>query len=1051
MNLAQLSIQRPSFIMSLVAVMLVAGFIAMQRSSVELSPDVSMPVIMVTTVYPGAGPEEAEIQVSKVLEEQISSLAGLKNVYSMSQEGVSIVTAEFSLETDPKRAEQQVRDKLSEIRNQLPQDVQEPVIRKMDYADYPMYSLNFIADLPATQLYDLADNQVKYQLEQVPGVGKVEIIGGTKREIQVQLDRRRLKDYNTSVSQVAAKLAANSQNIPIGTVSRGGQELSFRNLGEFKSLAGINDVVVNFLGSDVPVTVRQLGKVVDGVAQTKTLGFLNGQPAMLINVYKQARGNDVDIARRLAIKVNALNAGWKNAPGSPRLRLSMDMSKFVRLNLTDMKDAIFLGILLAIIVVYFFLGNWTSTFITIAALPNSMIGAFIFLSLAGISANLYALMALTLAVGLLLDDAIVVRENIFRHLESGQDPETAARQGTNEVALAVVATTLTIFAVLLPGAFLPSLMGIFFRNFGFPIVFAMGISLFDALAVAPLLSAYLMARTRGGRKPAKWQQAWARWLTAPARGFGKFQDWLASMYQNIIAYTLKHKLLVLGATLLIFAASLASVARIPVTVEPEMEYGEFVVSLEAGPETSLARMEQHTLEIDRLLRQQKEVQEVSSMVGNTNNESNVASLHVKLVPRSQRSVSTAAMKAEVRKLLEPYHASLNPSVDNIDTANEGKPFGLTLTGDNPDALPGLAEKLKEQMSGIPGLVDLDSNYRPGKPEFQIRMQPERMAAVGVDSANAGLELRAMVEGALPAKYREHGNEYDLRVSLMDGQKDLAKDFNELYVPNMNQQLVRLKHFSTPVPGAGPSKIFRKNRARCIDITANLGQNGALGDIIKAAREMLQRETLPAGVRYEFAGKSEMFDEIMAGVVTAMVLAVVFIYLVLVSLYESLLVPLVIMSALPLALIGGLLALFVTGQALDMMSMIGFILLLGLATKNSILMVDFIQKLMRTGLSRDQAIIQAGLTRLRPILMTTFALIAGMVPLAIGLSEISSFRRSMAIAVIGGLISSTFLTLVVVPAIFGYLDRFRIWTRKLFGRPELRKVDVIEGAKLRKMS
>ncbi|MEW6516525.1 MAG: efflux RND transporter permease subunit [candidate division FCPU426 bacterium] len=1051
MNLAALSIRRPSFIMSIVVLTLVAGLLAMNRTSVEFSPDVSMPVIMVSTIYPGAGPSEVESQVSKLLEEHISSIAGLKNAYSISQEGVSIVTAEFSLDTDPKHAEQQVRDVLSEIRNQLPAEVQEPVIKKMDFADYPIFALNLTADLPPMQLYDLAENEIKNRLEQVPNVGKVEIIGGTKREIQVRLDRRQLREFNTSVSAVAAKLAANSQNVPIGKIERGGRDKSFRAIGEFQSLESIGKVVVNFLGSDVPVTVRQLGAIVDGPAETKTIGTLNGKPAMLINVYKQSRANDVQVADRLRKQIDALNAQLKNAPGTPRLKLIMDMSKFVRLNLIDMEDAIGLGILLAIIVVYFFLGNWSSTFITITALPNSMIGAFIFMRLTGISANFYALMALTLAVGLLLDDAIVVRENIYRHLESGEKPETAALRGTNEVTLAVIATTLTIMAVLLPGVFLPGITGIFFKNFGLPIIFAMGISLFDALAVAPLLSAYLLAKTRSQRKPSALRQTLSRLFTAPVRGFGRFQDWLERAYGSLISLTIKHKLLVLFITLLVFLGSLASVSRIPQTMEPEMEYGEFIVSLEAKPGTSLTRMQENADKIDFLLRQQKEIAEVSATVGNANGESNVANLYVKMVPLRQRTVTTSTMKERVRDLLAPFKAELNPAVNNIDAANEGKPFNLLLRGENQDDLVRAAITVMDEFKRIPGLVDLDCNYKTGEPEFQIRMDPARMAAVGVDSIHAGMELRAMVEGTVPATFRENGQEYDIRVCLADGQKDLARDFSSVYVPNMNMQLVKLKHFAEPAVAQGPSKIYRKNRSRCIEITANLGKNAALGGITKIARQMLDQAGLPRGVKYEFSGKSEMLDEINSGITAAVVLSIVFIYLVLVSLYESLLVPFTIMIALPLSVIGGLLALLVTGLSLDVMSMIGFIMLLGLATKNSILMVDFIQQLMRSGLSRDQAIVKAGMTRLRPILMTTFALIAGMIPLAVGLSEISSFRRSMAIAVIGGLISSTFLTLLVIPAIFGYLDRLRIWTRKLFGRPELRKIDVKEGGKAAKIS
>ncbi len=466
MNLAGLSIKRPTFISSIIALMLIVGFIFMNRLPVDMFPDVNFPFIMVTTIYPGAGPKEMETMVSKILEEQISSISGLKNVTSISQDGVSMVFGEFTLETDPKYAEQQVKDKIAQIRNSLPADIKEPIIRRFDPADRPVLTVSVSADLSAAELYDLADTVIRNSLEQIANVSTVELIGGTKREIHVDLDLAKLKEYETNLSLVSGRITANSQNIPIGKVAQGASELSFRSMGEFRTVQQIKDVVVSFFGSDVPITIDKIGKVSDSVEDVKTLGYLNGKSALVINIYKQSGSNTVSVSDALIKRIDKINEKIKSARGNPNILVVRDGARPIRMNLEDVKQTIFEGILLAIIVVYFFLGNFRSTLITAAALPNSLIGAFIFMGLAGFSINMLSLMALSLAVGLLIDDAIVVRENIFRHIENGEKPMVAALKGTNEVTLAVIATTLTVVAVFLPVAFLQGIVGQFFKQFG---------------------------------------------------------------------------------------------------------------------------------------------------------------------------------------------------------------------------------------------------------------------------------------------------------------------------------------------------------------------------------------------------------------------------------------------------------------------------------------------------------------------------------------------------------------------------------------------------------
>lgn len=1035
MNISHLSIKRPTFITAIIVSTLVVGYIFMKRMSVDMFPDVNFPFVAVTTVYPGAGPKEIETLISKKLEEQIGSISGLKNVTSISQDGVSVVWGEFTLETDAKYAEQQVKDKVAQVRNDLPDDIEEPVIKRFDPADSPVMTMSLEAQLTPAELYDLADTTVKTAFEKVKNVSSVDILGGTKREIHVDLDLAKLKDYETSVTAVSRHIASNSQNIPIGKVDQGPREMSYRSLGEFRAIKQIRDVIVSFFGSDVPVTVDSVGTVSDGTVDVKTKAYLNGKSGLVLQVYKQSDSNTVEVSDGILKSIAKVNTALAKTKGSPKVTMVRDEARAIRMNIKDVRNTIFEGILLAILVVYLFLGNFRSTFITVIALPNSLLGAFIFMGMADFSINMLTLMALSLAVGLLIDDAIVVRENIYRHIENGEAPMDAARKGTDEVRLAVIATTLTVIAVFLPVGFLQGMVGQFFKQFGLTVVFAMIISLFDALTTAPMLSAYMItARHDEKRGPI------ATLLHAPAVAFEKVQDWMDKVYERVMRFVLHHKILILGASLAVFIGSLGLTTKIPKTFMPTHEFGEFLVSLEAAPGTSLPQMDAYTLKIDELLRKEKSIELVLSTVGNANGESNVATLTIKMVPANERSISTSELKDRVRTLLVPYEAEVHPKVNDIGMVGDEQPFMLMIKGENIDDLAATADEIIKKIASVPGLVDLSSNYKPGKPEYQLKMIPRKMEKLGVESVAAGMELRGMVEGIVPAKYRENGLEYDIRVRSLPEQRDLGQRFDMLYVPNVNNQLVKLRNIADPLQTTGPSKIYRQNRIRYVMVTGNLSKTGAIGDVTAASKKIIAGMKLPEGVTYEFTGSSEDMADLFKNMVTAAVLSVLFIYLVLASLYESVIVPFTIMIALPLAIVGALVSLYLTGHSLNMFTMIGFIMLLGLVTKNSILLVDYAQKLLRRGMDHDEAVITAGLTRLRPILMTTFALIAGMLPLALGLTEVGKFRQSMGIAIIGGLISSTLLTLVIIPAVFEYMDTFRRWLRKLMRRPELREID-----------
>ena len=1033
MDLAGLSIRRPIFISCVVLLMLLVGFICLKRLPVDLFPDVTMPIITVKTTYAGAGPAEIESQLSKPLEDEISSVAGIETLRSINREGMSTVIAEFDLKIDIKRAEQQIRDRVAAARKRLPDDVDEPVIRTIDPSDQPVLVVSVTADVPEAELFDFANEVLKPKLAQVDQVGMIDILGARRREIQVQLDRAELAAREISANQVAEKIAAAGKNVPVGKIDRGGKEAVFRTLGEYRDLETVASTIVRFSGNEVPVTVNDLGSVVDTLRDESSRTFVDGKKAVQLFIFRQSKANTIAVVDGLKREIEEINATMKNAKGAPKLQVIRDGSLKIRANVADVEESIYIGIFLTVLVVYFFLGSARSTFITGLALPNSLLGAFILMAIAGFSINVMTLLALSLAVGLLIDDAIVVRENIYRHIEMGKPAHEAALFGTREVTLAVVATTFTILAVFGPIGFLQGIVGQYLKEFGLAVCFAMLISLFDALTIAPMLSAYLATKHKTGEKKPSLA---ARWNKAMLKGFDKFQTWLENAYERLLdKVVMRRPVLVILGGVAIFIFSLSLMKHIPKTFLPAQDNGEVHVNIDLPPGTTLEAMSELVLKIESGIRAHKEVELTSVTIGNEAGESNTAEFFIKLVPSKKRAANTTQFKDRLRKEMKAY-AYANPQVGDGHQgggAGGGRPFNMNIIGTDLKQIEEISAKLKERISGHPALKDVDRSYRPGKPEVQVAIDNAQAERLGVSTSVLGAELRTQVQGETPAVFRAGDREYDVRVRVQEDQRDLARSFASIRVPNINGSMVPLSAVAKAVQATGPATIYRENRSRYIQVSGEIAPNGpGLGGAIADVKKIFQEEIkLPPGVSYRFAGQAKRFAELMSNMAIAMGLGILFIYLVLASLYESFITPFAIMLVFPLAICGAIFALFMTKQSLDLFSMIGCVMLLGLATKNSILLVDYANQKLEQGYDRRKAILEAGRTRLRPILMTTFALIAGMVPVAVGLNEASKQRTSLGIAIIGGTISSTVLTLVVVPAAYSYIDRFRVWLNHLF--------------------
>lgn len=1026
MDLSELSIRRPIFLTCIVILSLVVGLGAMSRMGVDLFPDITFPVVTVQTPYPGAGPAEVETLVSKPLEDELSTLSGIKRLSSQNREGISVVIAEFTLETDVKYAEQQVRDRVGSTRRKLPTDIDEPVIRRIDPADQPILILAVNGDLPPGELYDFVNERVKPRLEQVNQVGLVEILGGRKREIQVQLDRNKLKDRELSATLIAGRLAGAGNDIPSGKKADGQVETVFRTVGQFKSFDDIRNMVVNFFGNDVPVKISDVAKVEDTLVDETSRAYINGEKSLFLYAFRQSGANTIKVVDGLLAAVERTNTEFANEKGNPKITVVRDGSLWIRANIFDVQETIFIGIFLAVATVFLFLANGRSTIITGMALPNSLIGAFILMAISGFTINIMTLLALSLSVGLLIDDAIVVRENIFRHMEMGKSAMQAAIEGTAEVRLAVIGTTLAVIAVFGPLGFLSGVVGQFFKQFGLTVCYAMAISLFDALTMAPMMSAYLAGPAH--HKPGTGTSIYDRTIGKVLAAFSNFQDWLEVKYENFVRKVIANPLKSISASIVVFIGCMALAKYVPATFLPTQDSGEFTVGIDLPPGTSLDSMNELAMTVDKTIRENKEVRITATTVGSREGDANYADFYVQLVPSRERKMNTSKFKEHLREQLLQY-AHANPKVKDYDPVGGGmRPFTMIIQGTDQQLLETQGLAALERLKKYKGLLDTDINFRTGKPEFQVVPDRARAQMLGVSTTAIGSELRAQVEGLVAAKYRESGIEYDIRVRMQENQRDIKSAFNTIYVPNLNNSLVKLSNVAQPVDATGPSSITRMDRMKYVQISADLapgvGMAQILGDVTKIMNDEIK---LPKDVKFSFIGQAENFKELGESMAFAMGAGVIFIFLVLASLYESFITPFTIMLAMPLAIAGAFVGLFLGNESMNLFSMIGMIMLIGIACKNSILLVDYANQLVQSGMDRTTAMVTAGRARLRPILMTTMALIAGTIPLAIGLNEASKQRTSMGWAIIGGLISSTLLTLIVIPAAYAFIDRFREWS------------------------
>lgn len=1025
MNFATLSLKRPIFISCLVILMIVGGLVSMTSLPVDFYPKVDTPYVVVTINYPGAGPKEVETVITKPVEDELVTLEGVKKIKSTSQNSISMIEIEFKLGLNADVMEQKVRDRVSLAQQRFPKAIKNPTIQKIDFSNMSILTITVQSKtLDVTRITDWVDRDLKPQISQVPKVGKLEILGGRKREIHVQLEPAKLERYKIPLVTVADELGKSGENVPGGTIKAGEKEFNVRNLGEFSTIATIENRLISFMGGEAPVRVRDLGTVQEGASKETSRSFHNAKNVVLVEVYKQSGANVIEVTDLVKKRVEELSALLKQQNSDIEVNVVRDGAKEIRDNVWDVQESILIGIILTVLVVYLFLGSFRSTIITGLALPNSLLGAFVLIHLFGFSINVMTLLALSLAVGLLVDDAIVVRENIFKHLESGKSPLRAALDGTNEVRMAVIATTFAILSVFGAVGFMQGSTGQWFQEFGLTVCFAMIISLFDALTIAPMLSAY-WGGSHGGENEKK---SFFSILGAPfaymAKKFDAFQSWMERSYKKSLNWLLAHpiKTTVMALT---FTFGLFYVATfLPSTFFPQAEVSELSVDIELPTGLTLDATQEVAVDLQNAFSKVDGVRDFVLSVGNVNEEVNIARIWAILKAPKERTLKSSQIRNKYREIVEARQAKYPKGTSIRINMGGGQvsynPYELSILSNSHEEIKKYGDMVMAQLQKDNVLKDLNSTMKPGKPEVVVKVDQARAQRFGISESLVGNEIRGRIEGVEAARFRENGREYDIRVRIKDGSQNFLKNLTQILVPNINLLPVRLTDFAQAVETDGDNKLLRTNRSASMKISANLPDGVGLGEVIERTKAIFKELNVPPTVRFIFEGEAESFEDMGNSMLMTFGFGILLIYLVLASLYESFFIPMVVMSALPLAIGGAFVSLFIAGQGLDMYSIIGMLLLMGVATKNSILLVDTVMEKIREEQGKEihflEVVAESSVRRLRPILMTSLALIAGMVPIAIGLNEASAQRTSLGNAVIGGTVSSTALTLILVPAI-----------------------------------
>jgi HAE1 family hydrophobic/amphiphilic exporter-1 len=1013
MKFTEFPVKRPVTIIMLMLIICVLGVISLSRLAVDLMPQIKFPNISVVTTYSGVAPEEIEKSVSRPLESAVRNVPGIKNVKSTSSEGVSLITAEFPWGTNLDEASAAIRDRIGMIKKYLPDGIDEPLVLKTDISQIPVLFISLAGPLSITELKRLADDEIVPRLERVDGVASVVVSGGRDREIQVYVDKAKLLAYGLSLDQVIARIRYENLTLSAGDLVKTQQAFAVRGLGELKNIEELRGLVVG-LKNGASVYLRDIARVEDALADETGVSRINQQPGLTIYVTKTTDANSVQVAKRLIKAIPQIN---KELPAGVKLGVVFNMSEMISDSITSLERAALEGAILAIIIIFLFLLSVRPTLIVSLSIPLSLLLSFVGMYFNKMTINIMTLGGLVIALGRLVDDSIVVMENIFRHLRMGKSSAQAAMDGAAEVSTAVISSTIVTVVVFLPIVFASGVAGQLFKAFGLTVFFSLTASLLIAFTVVPMFSSqiYRMGKSMGEEKDKG---------VYPA---------IRSFYGKALAWALRFKGIILGGAALLLVVTGIMFIKVKKEFLPNMGTGmyQLVVSLPKGSsvEATSAVVER----IENRFMSLADVDKVTSIIGTTGGTSGMTSasairgssearVMVRLA-RNKKRVTTDAVVARIVK----EEVAQNPNVQITTPAMASAMFGsdhpveIKIFGDDLEKLKEIAADIKNQISVVPGLKDVASSVEQGVPEIAFAFDRERVARYGLSSAQISNSIANALQGQVASLFHEAGREINIRVRLATADVASIEAIRDIPVPTPMGFSVPLRDVASVNYSEGPSMIQRENAKRVVLVSAGLAGGHSLSQVGMGISGVLRKYQMPQGYFYDFGGEQQSMRETFSSLFFVLLLAILLVYMILASLYESLIHPLTILVSVPFAFTGAIIALVISGSALNTTSFIGLIMLVGIVSTNAIVLIDFVLKNRARGMERREALIDAGKVRLRPILMTAIATLFAMIPIALGSTQGMNLQKSMGIAVVGGLFSSTFLTLVVVPCLYEIFD------------------------------
>jgi hydrophobic/amphiphilic exporter-1 (mainly G- bacteria), HAE1 family len=1017
-KLAEICIRRPVFATMLIFALVVLGLDSYRKLGVDLFPKVEFPFVTITTTLPGAAPEEVESQVSKRIEEAVNTISGIEELRSVSAEGVSQVFVQFSLDKDVEVASQEVRDKISRVMRDLPRDADPPVVEKVATDAAPVINVAISSTRDMREITKVVDDRIKKNIESLNGVGQVRFVGERTRQIQVWLDGGKLYSYNLNVEQVRNALASQNVEIPGGRLEQGAREVSLRTLGRVSEPRQFERVVVGNAGG-APVRISDIGRVLDGYEEPRSLARLNGEPAVVLEVRKQAGTNTLAVIQAVKDRIAELQ---KTLPPDFKISYTRDQSLFIQESFEAVQDHLVMGGLFAALIVFVFMRNWRTTLIAAIAIPTSIISTYTLMHAMGFTLDQITMLALVLMVGIVIDDAIVVLENIFRMAEEkGMTPMEAAAEGTREIGLAVLATTLSLVIIFLPVAMMGGIVGRFMSSFGYTAAFAVMVSLLVSFTLTPMLCARFLKVEKGGGHSSR-ESLLFRMVSVP--------------YARMLAWSMSHRWVIVAVSLVIVLSTVPLFKAVGKSFIPQDDQSAFEILLKLPPGSSLEGSDGVLQQMEAQVRTLSGIQDLLTTIGaDQRRQVDRASILVELVAPEEREFTQQQLMGMARDKLRGFRditvAVQQPAA--IQGAGSTAELQFFLQGPDLARLASYAEAIKTRLAKSPGVTDLDSSYEAGKPELRVMVNRDKAADLNVNVAAIANALRVLVGGDTQVTtFRDGEDRYDVQLRVEKEFRDSPQALDRLYVPSSTLGNVAVASVAKLEPATGPTQIERYNRQRQILITANIAQGHSLSTVLEELNQATGSLEMAPGYNVGLVGQSKEFARAAQSYVIALVLSILFMYMVLAAQFESFIDPVTILLSLPLSVPFAILSLLLMRENFSVIySSVGILVLFGIVKKNSILQIDHIKTLRREGLPRLEAIFRGCEDRLRPILMTTAALVAGMIPLALGGGAGSGSRRTVAIVVIGGQTLCLLLTLLVTPVAYSLFDdlaHLKFWGR-----------------------